>query len=201
MDVLLEGGTRWCISGPPQCGKTSILFDIAVQMAAHHGNRVCFITQKQIQELPVLTNRAPPITNSILTNIELQYFNTAEQLTTWCSGVHLQPSPHPTLVIVDNYDQYFNSKDTAMMAQLCALLVDATHYISGTMKEASCTCVVSVDSQDNQNTNKMSLLQRWFPNTLHVSSSDQQDCYKIMSSSRTLLYKPTPTSIQILPSK
>ena len=54
-------------------GKTSILFDIALQMAAHHSNQTCFITNKQLQELPVLSNYAPDISNSLLTKIQFEY--------------------------------------------------------------------------------------------------------------------------------
>lgn len=107
-------------------GKTSILFDVALQMAAHHGNHTCYITNKQLQELPVLSNHAPEISNSALTRIQFQYaqlhflhavtsdvvryLSTADQLAGWFNGVHLHPKPHPSLVVVDNYDQYFDSK-------------------------------------------------------------------------------------------
>ena len=99
-------------------------------MAAHHGNYSCIITNKQLQELPILSNLAPNISNSILTKIQLQYvwlvltitaawlhtllfdryLSTADQLAAWFNGVHLQSQPHPSVVIVDSYDQYFTSK-------------------------------------------------------------------------------------------
>ena len=39
-----------------------------------------------------------------------RYLSTADQLAAWFNEVHLQSQPHPSVVIVDNYDQYFTSK-------------------------------------------------------------------------------------------
>lgn len=81
-----------------------------------------------------------------------RYLSTADQLAGWFNGVHLHPKPHPSLVVVDNYDQYFDSKvrlsqqgvkshhhththllqDTGLMAQLSAHIIDGIRYISET---------------------------------------------------------------------
>ena len=80
--------------------------------------------------------------------LHIRYLSTADQLAAWFNGVHLQSKPHPSLVVVDNYDQYFTSKvrlsqhgvrlhhhhtqqDTGLMAQLSAHILDGIHYISG----------------------------------------------------------------------
>ena len=84
--------------------------------------------------------------------LHISYLSTADQLAAWFNGVHLQSIPHPSLVVVDNYDQYFTGKvrlsqhsvklhhcthtyckqDVGLIAQLSAHIIDGIHYISET---------------------------------------------------------------------
>lgn len=128
----------------------SVLLLAAVTAASASGLRVLFLTQTQIQNLPVPLRRSVPRLNpAALKKIKFCYPRTLEELLVQVAGLH--ESTHsslstPALIIVDGLEGYlctptpstssgFNTSAQSSAAHLSALLCDTASFLSQVLEK------------------------------------------------------------------
>ncbi|XP_072298335.1 ATPase SWSAP1 [Eucyclogobius newberryi] len=145
----------------------SVLLLAAVTAASEGGFRVVFLTQTQIQSLPVaLQRRVPNLTPATLKKIQFCYPRTLEELLVQVAGLHQSPhSPPsaPALIIVDGLEGYLcasgpsissgvHTSEQSSAAHLSALLCDTASFLTHVLEKhgsahAPCRLIASFQPQ------------------------------------------------------
>jgi hypothetical protein len=148
------------ISGPKECGKTSILFHLAHRLAAHD-RRVLFITSKSaLEEGQLLLPEGISHIDNLWSMISLKYVESTSDILRLLSLLHLA-EPLPDAILIDNLQTYcFHSSTTdhhrgmssdaphqhkskdALFCKILAVLKDSADYI-GQKKGRTCFIAAS----------------------------------------------------------
>mmetsp|Transcript_29822 Transcript_29822/g.65173 ORF Transcript_29822/g.65173 Transcript_29822/m.65173 type:complete len:238 (+) Transcript_29822:351-1064(+) len=167
--------TRSCmLSGPPRSGKTSLLFQLAYNIAVE-GKRVLFICQRAKIELnpPLLPEGVSPSSDAC-ERIDMRYLRNDEELRLFMASFHLLPEL-PQAVIVDDFSEFFTryggerrTLEKAMVKTL-AFLYDATEHASERLVGEKCKLVIA-EQTSGASPRSMYLYQRWLPLVLLLSA-------------------------------
>ncbi|XP_053320157.1 ATPase SWSAP1 [Spea bombifrons] len=130
-------GPPLLLLGPPNSGKTGLLFLAAVMAAEEGAGPVIFLSRDPLQRLPWGGRTArDPLT---LKQIRFLYPPTLDELLRLLSSLHLTP-PSPSLILLDGLDRYLTSacgpQDGALLSAL--LLDSASHLRCGLLVSAGC---------------------------------------------------------------
>mmetsp|Transcript_5942 Transcript_5942/g.10291 ORF Transcript_5942/g.10291 Transcript_5942/m.10291 type:complete len:243 (+) Transcript_5942:189-917(+) len=168
---------RCCLlSGPSRSGKTSLLFQVAYNIAAE-GKRVLFICQRAKVELnPPILPEGVIATSDACERIDMRYLRDDEELRLYIASFHMLPElPHA--IIVDDFAEFFpesryrgdrRALEIAMVRTL-AFLYDATDHASKRMEGTEeCKLVIS-DQTSGGVPRSIYLYQRWLPLVLLLS--------------------------------
>ncbi|KAJ0001537.1 hypothetical protein NQD34_006557 [Periophthalmus magnuspinnatus] len=156
------------VVGERALSRTMLLL-AAVTAASESGLRVFFLTQTQIQSLPVaLHSRVPGLTPAALKKIKFCYPRTFEELLVQVAGLHESshsPPSSPALIIVDGLECYLCSpapctssrlqtSEQCSAAHLSALLCDTASFLTQVLEKhgsahAPCRLITSYQPQRN----------------------------------------------------
>lgn len=119
------------INGPRGCGKTSLLFSLAVSFA-EEGKDVLFMSPRKLHKLPAYPEgKQRPLTN-VLQRIRMVYLESANELLKYLASTHLNQSTTVDCMIIDGLDLYINNgqknEDLSMLARILAYAVDAYEF-------------------------------------------------------------------------
>lgn len=146
----------------------SVLLLAAVTAASERGLRVIFLTQTQIQDLPLsLQRRVPRLNPASLKKIKFCYPRTLEELLVQVAGLHesMHSSPStPALIIVDGLEGYLctpspstssglHTSAQSSTAHLSALLCDTASFLSQVLEKggsghAPCRLIASFQTHE-----------------------------------------------------
>ena len=131
------------LGGPNSCGKTSLLFEYAVN-CAEKSDYVLFIAPKPLTKLPVFVNRRKQPNSIVLKRINMVYLANYAELTNYFANAHLEkvrnsPVGKTRHVLIDDFDWYFQEKgtrteDITRFAKCLAYIIDAITFWSKDLK-------------------------------------------------------------------
>ncbi|CAC5373035.1 unnamed protein product [Mytilus coruscus] len=109
----------------------SLLFQAAVSYASEELD-VTFICQKPLVTLPKTVHGMPQPDAKTIGTVKFLYLSTVEELTEYCSSVHLK-TVLPDILIVSDFHHYLSEGHSSVgehtAARLLALILDAFCYI------------------------------------------------------------------------
>ena len=125
---IVTGIDKILLCGPPEVGKTSLLFETALSFA-DEGKHVLFICRKKLSKLPLLAHGRTQPSSVTLKNIQMVYLETKEEFLNYMASIHMSTARVSHAIIVDNIDAYFpanmRNEDLSLVAKIFALTVDA----------------------------------------------------------------------------
>ena len=116
------------LCGPPESGKTSLLFELALSFADEE-KHVLYICPQKVSKLPLrAAGRAQPESGT-LKYIQMVYLETREEFLNYMASIHFLTSRVFNAIIVDDMNGYFpatiRNEDLPLVAKIFALTVDA----------------------------------------------------------------------------
>ncbi|KAJ7979654.1 tRNA dimethylallyltransferase [Quillaja saponaria] len=161
------------LSGPPSCGKTSLLFQFAINelLEAKSANQsVVFICNKHRLESkpPYLSQGIDPASN-IFQHMQMKYVNDDEDVKKYFSAFHLHDTL-PAAVVIDDFGDLFEERscqgrysnprgrDLAMVRTL-ALCHNAIMYAN---QKGPCKLLLS-DTHHGDSPRLLFIYKRWIP--------------------------------------
>ncbi|CAH9132529.1 unnamed protein product [Cuscuta epithymum] len=112
------------LSGPPSSGKTSLLFQYALNAAMGSGSAVVFISNRQKLEAkpPFLSQGVEP-SSDIFQRIHMKYIDNEEGIKKYFAAFHVHDEI-PVSVIIDDFADFFDDRESGQ----CRLLLSDTHH-------------------------------------------------------------------------
>ena len=122
------GFDKIMLCGPPQSGKTSLLFELALSFADEE-KHVLYICPQKVSKLPLRApGRAQPESGA-LKYIQMVYLETRDEFLNYMAAIHFSTSRVFNAIIVDDMNGYFpatiRNEDLPLVAKIFALTVDA----------------------------------------------------------------------------
>ncbi|XP_031552990.1 uncharacterized protein LOC116290135 [Actinia tenebrosa] len=170
---------KMILVGPHGCGKTSLLFSLAMTFS-EEGKNVLFICPKKVSTLPILPEGEQKPSTSILRKIHMVYLETREEFLKYMASIHCNLDVVFHCLIVDGLDSYVTgaakNEDLTVMARLLAFTVDAFNFeleklkkedaiMTNSMLVISITIETSTIPIPRQN-----LYERWIDYILRIKS-------------------------------
>ncbi|EEC67130.1 hypothetical protein OsI_33951 [Oryza sativa Indica Group] len=98
------------VSGPSCCGKTSLLFQFAINRATESGRGVVFICRKgRLENSPPFLSQGIDLSHSVLQRIHIKYIEDDEGIRKYFAAFHLLGS-FPAAVIIDDFADFFSER-------------------------------------------------------------------------------------------
>ena len=120
--------TKFLICGPQSCGKTSLMFELALSFA-DEGKHVIFVSPRKPERLPLKVSARTTPTNQTLKLIQMVYIEDREEFLKYMATIHTtQKLAH--IILVDGIDQFYGevssrNQEMAVIAKVLAFTVDA----------------------------------------------------------------------------
>ena len=123
-----SGFDKIMLCGPPESGKTSLLFELALSFADEE-RHVLYICPAKFSKLPLRApGRAQPASGT-LKYVQMVYLETKEEFLNYMASIHFSTSRVFNAIIVDDINGYFpaaiRNEDLPLVAKIFALTVDA----------------------------------------------------------------------------
>ncbi|KAK3580292.1 hypothetical protein CHS0354_023531 [Potamilus streckersoni] len=131
-------------------GVSSLLFQCAVSQA-NRDIMVTYISPRPFSRMPLSVHGMPcPSSASSLKTLTFQYLSSLDELVKFCCNVHMRVL-HPQVLIIDDMQYYIEQSkgqgQEAAAARLCAVLLDAVHFIHKENPDTGCCLLVSCQSK------------------------------------------------------
>ncbi|OMO88788.1 hypothetical protein CCACVL1_08203 [Corchorus capsularis] len=101
------------LSGPPSCGKTSLLFQFAINSAlecSSSNSEVVFIcNRRRIETKPPYLSQGIDSSSDIFQRIKMKYVEDDDGIKKYFAAFHLH-NKFPAAVIVDDFGEFFNER-------------------------------------------------------------------------------------------
>lgn len=160
------------LSGPPCCGKTSLLLQFAINCTSESFGDVVFICNKRrLENKPPFLSHGVDPSSDALQRIQMKYVEDDEEIKNFFAAFHLHES-FPVAVIIDDFGEFFmdgncqqrysnaRGRDLAMVRTL-ALCWDAIAYANQKLQpKASCNLLVA-DTHQGDSPRLLFIYKRW----------------------------------------
>ncbi|ESQ47506.1 hypothetical protein EUTSA_v10021467mg [Eutrema salsugineum] len=176
------------LSGPISSGKTSLLFQFALNVAtASESNRVVFIChRKRIESNPPYLSQGIDPSSDVFNRIQMKYVDGDEGIRKYFAAFHLHIDL-PSAVVIDDFDDYFtqlNSKGTLMNSRARDMAMVRTlalchNAILDANKKAACELVLS-ESNPGDSPRSLFIYKRWIP-TIFTIKGDGDGSFLLRS--------------------
>ncbi|XP_022762542.1 uncharacterized protein LOC111308479 isoform X3 [Durio zibethinus] len=166
------------LSGPPTCGKTSLLFQFAINSAlecSSSNRKVVFIcNRRRLETKPPYLSQGIDPSSDIFQGIKMKYVDDEDGIKKYFAAFHLNDT-FPAAVIVDDFGDFFDERscqerygntrgrDLAMVRTL-ALCHNATIHAN---KKGSCKLLLS-DTHHGDSPRLLFIYKRWIPTIFTV---------------------------------
>ncbi|XP_009787331.1 uncharacterized protein LOC107759245 [Nicotiana tabacum] len=184
------------LSGPPSSGKTSLLFQFAINSAteSREGNVVFICNRRKLEtKPPYLAQGIDPFSDStIFERIQMKYIEDEEGIKKYFAAFHMHNNPAPVSVIIDDFADFFNEgkcqekynnnrgKDLAMVRVL-ALCKNAMMY-ANQKGSLPCQLLLSDTHYHSDSPRLLYIYKRWV-SSIYTIKADGFGSYLIRSSS------------------
>ncbi|CAN4097495.1 unnamed protein product [Withania somnifera] len=175
------------LSGPPSSGKTSLVFQFAVNSAtASNGNVVFICNRRKLGTKPPYLAQGIDPSSDVIHRIHMKYIDDDEGIKKYFAAFHLH-DPAPVSVIIDDFADFFDQgncqdrynntrgRDLAMVRVL-ALCRNAILYAN---EKGPCQLLLS-DTQNGDSPRLLYLYKRWV-SSIYTIKGDGFGSYLIRS--------------------
>ncbi|KAL2253826.1 uncharacterized protein LOC105168477 isoform X3 [Sesamum indicum] len=98
------------LSGPPSCGKTSLLFQFALNSAAEsNGAVVILCNRRRLETCPPFLSQGVDPSSELFQRIQMKYVDDDEGIKNYFAAFHLHDT-FPVSVIIDDFADFFNER-------------------------------------------------------------------------------------------
>ncbi|KAI3986890.1 hypothetical protein MKX01_014591 [Papaver californicum] len=190
------------LSGPPSCGKTSLLFQFAVNTVLQQGRNVVFICNKRrLENKPPFLSQGLDPSSDMFTRIQMKYVEDDEGIKKYFAAFHMhgnnEGGTFPGAVIIDDFGGFFDDtncqqryggnyrgRDLAMVRTL-ALCHDAVNHANETLLletpmggggKSSCKLLIS-DTHHGDTPRSFFIYKRWVPSIFTIKPGDGSGSY------------------------
>ncbi|KAJ4894369.1 hypothetical protein Rs2_21163 [Raphanus sativus] len=162
------------LSGPITSGKTSLLFQFALNIAsASLTNHVVFIChRKRIESNPPFLSQGIVPSSHVFNRIQMKYVDDDEGLRNYFAAFHLHLHL-PAAVVIDDFGDYFtNSKGSLMNSRARDMAMVRTlalchNAITDANKKAACELVLS-ETSSGDSPRSLFIYKRWISSIFTV---------------------------------
>ncbi|KAL0742791.1 hypothetical protein Bca4012_084304 [Brassica carinata] len=164
------------LSGPISSGKTSLLFQFAINVAtASQTNHVVFIChRRRIESNPPFLSQGIDPSSDVFNRIQIKYVDDDEGLRNYFAAFHLHLGL-PAAVVIDDFGDYFtnlNSKGSLMNSRARDMAMVRTlalchNAITDANKKAACELVLS-ETSSGDSPRSLFIYKRWIPSIFTV---------------------------------
>ncbi|CAH2052975.1 unnamed protein product [Thlaspi arvense] len=157
------------LTGPISSGKTSLLFQFALNVAnASESNRVVFIChRKRIESNPPFLSQGIDPSSDVFDRIQMKYVDDDEGIRKYFAAFHLHLD-FPAAVVIDDFGDYFtqlNSKGTLMNSRARDMAMVRTlalchNAIVDANKKAACELVLT-ETNPGDSLRSLFIYKRW----------------------------------------
>ncbi|XP_020261183.1 uncharacterized protein LOC109837371 isoform X1 [Asparagus officinalis] len=103
--------TLTLLSGPPSCGKTSLLFQYALNCATASNGKVVFIcNRRRLENNPPFLSQGTEPSLDALQRIQMKYLEDDDGLKKYFASFHLHDN-FPSAVIIDDFGDFFPDRN------------------------------------------------------------------------------------------
>ncbi|XP_015697178.1 uncharacterized protein LOC102711378 [Oryza brachyantha] len=179
------------VSGPPCCGKTSLLFQFAINRATESGRGVVFICRKgRLENSPPFLSHGIDPSHSVLQRIHIKYVEDDEGIRKYFAAFHLLDS-FPAAVIVDDFADFFSerscqqrygnarARDLAVIRMLALCQNAITHANAKLGTPGSCNLLLS-DVHQGDTPRSLFIYKRWI-SSIYTIQGDGLGSYILKS--------------------
>lgn len=161
------------LSGPPSCGKTSLLFQFAINSASEFSSsnrKVVFIcNRRRIETKPPYLSQGIDSSSDYLQRIKMKYVDDEDGIKKYFAAFHLNDT-FPAAVVVDDFGDFFEERrcqerygnargrDLAMVRTLALCHNAMTHA----NKKGPCKLLLS-DTHHGDSPRLLYIYKRWIP--------------------------------------
>ncbi|CAN7049122.1 hypothetical protein IGI04_026342 [Brassica rapa subsp. trilocularis] len=170
-------GNLTLLSGPISSGKTSLLFQFALNIAsASQTNHVVFICHRKRIESnpPFLSQGIDPSSSDAFNRIQMKYVDDDEGLRNYFAAFHLHLDLPPAALVIDDFGDYFtNSKGSSIMNSrardmaMVRTLALCHNAIAHANKKAACELVLS-ETSSGDSPRSLFIYKRWIPSIFTI---------------------------------
>ncbi|KAG7583060.1 P-loop containing nucleoside triphosphate hydrolase [Arabidopsis suecica] len=157
------------LSGPISSGKTSLLFQFALNVAsASTNNRVVFIChRKRIESNPPFLSQGIDPSSDVFNRIQMKYVDDDEGIRKYFAAFHLHHvDDFPNAVIIDDFGDYFSQLNSMMNSRARDMAMVRTlalcHNAISDAKKAFCELVLS-ETSHGDSPRLLFIYKRWIP--------------------------------------
>ncbi|XP_031490707.1 uncharacterized protein LOC116257849 [Nymphaea colorata] len=105
-----QNHTIMLLSGPPNSGKTSILFQYAYNRAVNGRKPVIFIcNKKRMHSNPPFLSQGIDPSSDVFSRIKMKYIENDEEIRKYFAAFHLHDS-FPAAVVIDDFGDFFDER-------------------------------------------------------------------------------------------
>ncbi|XP_009599091.1 uncharacterized protein LOC107762409 [Nicotiana tabacum] len=195
LDILRSSDPVLLLSGPPSSGKTSLLFQFAINSAKEsgEGNVVFICNRRKLETKPPYLAKGIDPSSAIFERIQMKYIEDEEGIKKYFAAFHiLHNNPAPVSVIIDDFADFFNEgkcqerynntrgKDLAMVRVL-ALCKNAIMY-ANQKGPLPCQLLLSDTHYHGDSSRLLYIYKRWV-SSIYTIKADGFGSYLIRSSS------------------
>ncbi|KAK4413545.1 hypothetical protein Salat_2767100 [Sesamum alatum] len=99
------------LSGPPSCGKTSLLFQFALNSAAENNGAVVILcNRRRLETSPPFLSQGVDPSSELFQRIQMKYVDDDEGIKNYFAAFHLHDT-FPVSVIIDDFADFFNERN------------------------------------------------------------------------------------------
>ncbi|RZC86444.1 hypothetical protein C5167_030522 [Papaver somniferum] len=216
------------LSGPPSCGKTSLLFQFAVNNVLEQGRDVIFICSKhRLEKKPPFLSQGLDPSSDIFQKIKMKYVEDDEGIKKYFAAFHMhwnnEGGTFPGAVIIDDFGEFFDDtnckqryggnyrgRDLAVVRSL-ALCRDAILHANERLllesslvggDKYSCKLLIS-DTHLGDTPRSLFIYKRWVPSIFTIKPGDGSGSYllnNITSSTSAGIISSTGATLEALAS-
>ncbi|KAJ0969260.1 hypothetical protein J5N97_022137 [Dioscorea zingiberensis] len=167
------------LSGPPCCGKTSLLFQFAINCASEtsSGDVIFMCNKRRLESKPPFLSQeisGIDLSSDVFQRIQMKYVEDDDGIKKYFAAFHLHES-FPLAVIIDDFADFFGERtcqnrygnargrDLAMVRTL-ALCQDAITYTKGACK------LLLADTHQGDNPRLLFIYKRWIQSFFTIQS-------------------------------
>ena len=159
------------LCGPEQCGKSILLFEYGLSIAAMGEQVLLLCDQDKLRNLPLADINETGSKEHILRKIDLKYVTSGEKLLHYIARIHETPRERlPTVILVDDFTSWFRGDKGEIIRCIC-LLSETMKWLAAMRPPNRSPVPHYVITLDNRYLNE---LDRWLPLkaviTKHTSS-------------------------------
>ncbi|XP_043689591.1 uncharacterized protein LOC122640451 [Telopea speciosissima] len=170
------------LSGPPCCGKTSLLFQYAFNCAlenSHDDRYVVFIcNRRRLESKPPYLSQGIDPSSNVFQRIQMKYVDDDEGIKKYFAAFHLLKT-FPLAILVDDFGEFFDERSCMerlsnprgrdmLMVRTLALCHDAVMHANERLPSGNACKLLFSDTHHGDTPRSLFIYKRWISSILTI---------------------------------